>query len=197
LKPPKAKSIVRTQSMKQETYHRITILIQTFSLICILTFSGLQYSINNRLKDIEQDTQLRPVILRSSNISWEDLQPLPERPDKKIFPYKKDEFLEFIVVKNIGAEIEGKIILNGYSYTLHFFNDLSQIQKDRIACEEKWGWVQEGSKLYAFFTDHDKEKSTKENQIILNYKDINGNDYSTIENKNYSSKVCRIKDLTH
>ena len=64
--------------MKQETYHKTTTVIQTFSLICIFIFSGLQYSINNRLKDIEQDTQLRPVVLRSSNIDWDTLKPLRE-----------------------------------------------------------------------------------------------------------------------
>lgn len=183
--------------MKQETYHKISTFIQTISVVSILIFSAVQCSLNSRLKDIQQDTSLRPIILRSSNISWDILQPLADRPDKKIFSYKKDEFLEFTILKNIATEIEGKIILNGEAYRLHFFNDLNQIQRDKIACEEKWGWVQPDTKLYAFFTEQDKEKSTEENKIVLEYKDINGNKYSTIENKNFSSKVCRIKTLSH
>lgn len=182
--------------MRQETYHKISTYIQTVSVVSILVFSAVQCSINNRLKDIQQDTNLRPIILRSSNISWDVLKPLADKPDKKIFPYKKDEFLEFVVLKNIAAEIEGRIVLDGYSYRLHFFNDLDQIKRDQIACEEKWGWVQPDNKLYAFFTELDREKSAEENKIALNYNDINGNKYSTIENKNFSSKVCRVKDLT-
>ena len=178
--------------MRQETYYKLYSLLQALSLLCLFVFGFLQCSINQKLTEINQETNFRPVILRSSYTSWGLIKPIGDETKYNISEeYKKTHFIEFTILRNIATDVNGELALNGYKYRLHFFNDIGQIDTEKISCEPKWGWTKPDSKLYAFCSEMDREKTDKENYLQLNYKDIRGNKYNTIENKNFSSKVCR------
>lgn len=178
--------------MRQETYHKFSVFVQTLSVMFLVIFSCIQCSINARLTEIQEETQLRPVILRANEISLGALKPIdPKKDYKDSSDLKQNHLLQFEVVKNIATDIEGQIIKDGFEYRLHFFDDLSEADKHKIECSPQWGWIKTGDKLYAFFSQLDREKTDKENNLILSYKDIKGNRYQTIENKYFST--CKSK----
>jgi hypothetical protein len=57
-----------------------------------------------------------------------------------------------------------------------------------------WGWMNQDSLLYAIYNDQEVEEVDEENQIHLTYKDIEGNKYCTIEDKNFSQSSYKLKN---
>jgi len=51
-----------------------------------------------------------------------------------------------------------------------------------------WGWMKPNTLLYAICNEAEAEDSDEENQFFISYKDIEGNKYYTIEDKNFSQK---------
>lgn len=161
------------------------------SVICLIIFGLMQCSINNKLKDIYQGAFLRPVILRGNETNLESLKPLGEEDYKDLNEFKQNHLLEFSILKNIATDITGKLILDGFEYKLHFFDDLSEAERHKIECDPTWGWVDSDKKLYAIFSEFDKEKTDAKNELVISYKDIQGNTYKTIENKLFAT--CKTK----
>ena len=176
--------------VRQEIYYFFSLILSVVT-ISIAIFVGVsQISINRKLTEIQANALLRPVVLRNGTSSWEKLIPLGEKDYKDLKELKQKHLLEFIVLRNIANELKGEIVKDGYKYTLHFFDDISQAENHKIECESKWGWIKSDEKIYAIFSDLDKVKTKEKNHIALMYKDIQGNDYSTYENR---FSVCAKK----
>lgn len=164
-----------------------TLLIQLLTLVVsVITGMALLLYVfdTNRIANQTIDSNLRPVMLRSGFINlWEDIK----------FKYDKDEaikdgkLLQFSIWKNIAKDIKGYIILDGYKYDLLFGNDISKVGEKDIKLTQKWGWMKPESVIYAAHAKKGK-KTTLKNQIYVEYKDIENNEYYTTEDENFSQE---------
>jgi hypothetical protein len=139
----------------------------------------------NRIANQTVETNLRPIVLRSGlNIAWN-------------FRHIKDDgsnrstFLEIENLKNIAMNIEGWIILDRKQYKLLFGRESSgnepENESKKIAFVDsyKWQWLPSGGKIFASFDSGKFINTSSENEIYLNYKDVEGNSYFTKEDHNY------------
>lgn len=164
-------------------------IILFFTGITILQYTKETYwlkDINRKKLDHDREINLRPVILRSEyvknydNISHKNMMNID---DKKVLG---DKPLEFTIFKNIAKDINGYVVINGYKHPLHFASKITQVEEHVYAFLTNWGWMNPGYKLYAIYDDATKEKTDEDNYIRIDYKDIEGNEYYTIEDKNFS-----------
>ena len=155
-------------------------------VVLVLTLSVLIWYAydTHRIANQTQEANLRPVILRSGFIeNWQKVE--------FIFDGNKlisDNPLEFTILKNVATDIEGYIIIDGFKYKLLFGNDISKLSENVFYFSENWGWMKPNTRIFAFSKQESKKKTDEENKIIINYKDIEGNEYYTIEDKNFSQK---------
>jgi len=159
------------------------LLILLITLIILIWYTIETHRIANQ----SIETNLRPIILRSGIIeSWVSIK------FKKIKKIINGSPIPFLVSKNIATSITGFIVINNYKYTLLFG---CQISSNGITTSYRktWGWIKPDNYIYAVFDEKSGIKTTKQNQIIINYKDIEGNNYHTIENKNWDQKSFRGK----
>lgn len=155
-------------------------------IILTLTLSTLIWYTydTHRIANQTLENALRPVILRSGYIdNWESIKFEYDKDGKII----KGTLIQFSILKNIAKNISGFIIVNGYKYTLLFGNDISK-KEDGVRLSDKWGWMKPESSLYAGFNDKDRQKIKKKNQIYIEYKDMESNQYYTLEDENFSQK---------
>jgi hypothetical protein len=152
------------------------ILIATLGALLVYVYD------TNRIANQTQETNLRPVILRSGYIhKWEDIK----------FEYDKDgniisgKPLQFTVLKNIAKDIKGEIILNGYRHELLFGNDISKTDTGSTWLSTSWGWMKQDSVIYAVFLEKEKKKTKENNKIYIEYKDIENNQYYTTEDEDF------------
>lgn len=142
----------------------------------------------HKLATLAKDANLRPVVLRSGFISnWDDLQ-----YTFKSGQLKTGKPIEFTILKNIATSIRGFIVKNGKRYELLFGNNISNIGKDNISFSKQWGWMKPETQIYALFNEVGQE-SKMPNQIVIQYKDIEGNPYYSIEDVNFDQKSFKGK----
>lgn len=159
----------------------------TFWSIVILTITLavlIWYTIETHKLAVQaKDNNLRPVILRSGFLeNWEDLQYTFE--DNYL---NTGQPIEFKILKNIATSINGYVIKNGKRYDLLFGSSASQVSGNKIRFEKNFWWMETNTHIYAIFNEKGQE-TKKKNQIIVQYKDIEGNKYYTIENENFDQK---------
>lgn len=58
--------------------------------------------------------------------------------------------------------------------------------------EPKWGWTNSGTILNAMFKSEYFDETKEDNQIFLTYSDMEGNNYFTQENKNFSQNSGKL-----
>jgi hypothetical protein len=163
------------------------------TLVLIITLLFLiWYTIETHKLAIQaKDNNLRPVVLRSGYLNkWEDLR----------YTFRDNKLetgtpLQFTILKNIATSIRGYVIVNGERYKLLFGNDISKIDQNEISFLEQWGWMKPDTCIYALFNETG-QKSDKPNQIVIQYKDIEGNSYYTVENRNFDQKSFKGKIKT-
>lgn len=140
-----------------------------------------------KMKEQIKESELRPVILRSGFIeNWQKVK----------FHWDGNKLtdgnpLEFTIAKNIATDISGYIIIDGFKYKLFFGNDISKLGENMYYFSEKWGWMKSDSKLFAIYREDNKKKTIESNKICLYYEDIEGNEYFTVEDSNFSQKTFK------
>ena len=145
-----------------------------------------------RIANQTQESNLRPVILRSGGIpGLEHLKPVSTGDTAQ--QTNPPNYLEFTISKNIATDINGYIITEGYKYQLIFGAEMPKVIKNVTEFKVAVGWMPPGSHLFAVFKEDGRRKINEENRIYLSYKDIEGNSYHTIEDKNLVQTASKGK----
>lgn len=153
------------------SFSTITLVITLFVLIW--------YTIETHTLAVQsKDANLRSVILRSGYLKdWNDLD----------YISKHSNPLQFMILKNIATDIKGYIIINGKKHKLLFGSDITKLDSGEISYSESWGWMSPNNHVYAIFKD-EGISTNLDNQIVINYKDIEGGKYYSIEDSLYKQK---------
>lgn len=170
----------------------LNFLILGLTLIVLIVYA---YD-TNRIANQTVKANLRPVVLRSGYIpSWNSIQFVNQNNMINGQP------IQFAVLKNIANDINGYIILNNKKYPLLFGSPISQITNNvitpsstqqLIAFNPMWGWLSPGNAVLAIFNPNQFQQVNQENEIYIQYKDVEGNEYFTKEDKNFSSKSSNL-----
>jgi len=141
-----------------------------------------------------EEKNLRPVILRAGYFkSWEALVPYKgEAIDPQSKKGNSPTMLAFSITKNIATDIQGHVVINGYKYKLYFGNKIAKVADSTYAHMLSWGWMGSDTEIFAYFTESTKEKTEEKNQIYIHYKDIEGNEFCTVEDRHHSQKSFRL-----
>ncbi|MBD3328634.1 hypothetical protein GF340_05020 [Candidatus Peregrinibacteria bacterium] len=165
------------------------LIVLTITLGFLVWYTIATHLMANQTKE----SNLRPVILRSAFV---------ENWDKIKFKFQNNSLtegtpLEFTILKNIATSINGYIIKDGLKFELLFGSEISKVgeEKNEIALSfnPNWGWMKADKKVLAIFKEENGKKTNKPNQIVINYKDIEGNKYFTVEDKNFDQKCFKGK----
>ncbi|MGB7957980.1 MAG: hypothetical protein WCF77_04045 [Minisyncoccia bacterium] len=146
----------------------------------------------HRIANQTLESNLQPVVLRSGYISnWASVQFTIASGTISGTP------ISFMVLKNIAKDISGHIVLNNQKYTLLFGNSISQIAASSTPpgstqplvtyYSPTWGWLAPNNTLYANFDPTKFQQVRQDNEIYIEYKDIENNRYYTMEDKDFSS----------
>jgi hypothetical protein len=150
----------------------------------------------HRIANQTVEANLQPVVLRSGFIpNWDAIH--FEMQSSTI----AGQPIQFTIFKNIAKDFSGFVILNGRKYQLLFGNQISQVQNSSSASSSSgttltytptWGWMSPNSILLAIFNPNDFQAIKGDNEIYIEYKDIEGNSYFTREDKNFSSTSGKL-----
>src|SRR3989338_2841064 len=160
------------------------------NIVLIITlFVLIWYTIEtHQIANQTKESNLRQVILRAGFIkNWDSIKAAPK--DNKV---DSKDLLQFRILKNIATSIQGYIIINGLKFELLFGHNISRIEETKFQFEPNWGWATVDTVLAATFKEEGKS-TKKPNQIVMSYKDIEGNKYHTIETENFDQKCFRGK----
>jgi len=152
------------------------VLVITLIVLIIYTIETHKLSIQAK------DANLRPVLLRSGFLKDWNIEFIF---NKNILISGKP--IQFSVLKNIVTSISGYIIKNGKKYQLLFGNDISKNEENLVSYCEFWGWMKPENSIYAIFKN-EGDITNESNKICIQYKDIEGNSYYTIEDENFDQK---------
>lgn len=159
------------------------ILFVTAAFLVATTYETRKMRIQTR------QSELRPVILRHGYISdWNEIK-FTFNKDKQFFEGKP---LEFKVVKGIATDIFGYIILNKKKYPLLFGSEISRTSDESYFYNEKWGWLESGSRLFAMYKNEDGKSTLFDNRIYIGYRDIEGKEYYSIEYADFTQESFSI-----
>ena len=166
-------------------------ILATLLVLCKYTID------TNKMANQMQESNLRPVILRSGFIrNWSDLAPTFRNPNHEVTLAGTQ--IQFRILKNIAMDISGYIVVDHRKYQLLFGNDISKLHTDpglnvaMISFEPSWGWMQPNYSVYALFIQDSSEETKEENNIYIKYKDIEGNSYYTLENVHFSQRTLKL-----
>lgn len=158
------------------------ILLITAAFILAYTYE------TQKMKEQVKENDLRPTILRSGFIeNWDKIN--FEFSGEKLISGKP---IEFKILKGIATDIGGYVVINRHKYKLLFGNDIAKIDEQKISFLPSWGWMGPNSFIYGVFKKDDNNKVLDTNKIVLFYKDIEGNEYTTIEDENFSQKSYKF-----
>ncbi|OGY31502.1 MAG: hypothetical protein A3C02_00835 [Candidatus Andersenbacteria bacterium RIFCSPHIGHO2_02_FULL_45_11] len=172
-----------------ELYAPLNLLALIATLIVLIWYA---YD-THRMANQTVESALRPVILRQGKIldwkvnSTSDIQ-------------SNGFTLEFLNQKNIVKDISGHIIIQHKKYKLHFGNEITEeaITENgkevgkKIILFEKWGWLPIGGAIHASYDNNKFEKTNKDNEIYLEYQDIESNRYFTKEDKDFCQSSGKL-----
>jgi len=161
-------------------------VILVATLIAAIYVGRKQNEINNNILE----NNIRPVILRNDFFNYNNLISTP------------NQYLSFEIDKNIAFDIKGHVVVNKKKYKLRFTLAKSSEEIDKKTKQnilysfgnnyENFGWIKQGNFLRATFDLKNYEDVDLENQIRLDYKDIGGNSYYTLEDKDYKQKSKKL-----
>lgn len=141
----------------------------------------------HRIAEQTIETNLRPAVLRIGFIEDWKIQSIDN------IQSSGKANLKFITLKNIAKDIQGYVIKDKRKYRLLFGNNhtIKKIKQDgqeitRIGLAPKWGWLAPGDTLFATYNSNDFEEVNQKNTIYISYKDVEENDYFTLEDHNFS-----------
>jgi len=203
-KPIKNQFVKQGRCILKKNYANLFSLVNIIVLIitlCVL----LRYAYDtNRIAGQTQEQNLRPVILRSGYVkSWDDVRSrtFKSMSRKEIFDLKSKKLVEiekmpdplqFKINKNIATDINGFVVIDGYKYILVFSHQMTLTQINEkvylTEYEKNWGWMDVNTFIFALIDEKNAEITEEKNKIRINYKDIEGNKYYTIEDKDFSQK---------
>jgi len=195
-------------------------LFSLFNIIVLIITLGilLCYASDTKLiAEQAKESNLRPVVLRSGFVvDWNDVRSrtaeyIPKEKIEKLISQEnkksnvegtekidQSQPLQFTILKNIAVDISGFVIVDGYKYTLVFGNKISQKeygeQLSTVSLLPNWGWMKADTQIFAFLEPKSKVKSNEDNQIFINYKDIEGNSYYTKEDRYFSQKSFPLRN---
>jgi len=161
-------------------------------IILTLTFAVLIWYAydTHRIANQTVEANLQPVVLRSGFIpSWDMIQFKIQSGTITGQP------IRFTVFKNIAKDFNGYIILNNHKYQLLFGSQISQVQNPSSVASSSgttltymptWGWMSPNSVILAIFNPDEYQSVNGDNEIYIEYKDIEDNTYFTKEDKNFS-----------
>ena len=160
-------------------------------LLGVILGSLIGYCLNKKINEDLRVDRLRPIILREGFlVGWKSIG--------KIINNKiEGRALQFVVLKNVAHDISGYIIIDGYKYSLAFGHKISIVKDEavkKMIFELTWGWLNQNQKIKAALSPKNKEKTKEENKIFIKYKDSEGNQYYTVESKDFSQKSKKIKN---
>jgi len=162
-------------------------IVLWFTAIVVMQYTKETYWLKNiSQKDLKHKREqgLRPIILRGGYFTdWGSVN----------FGIKNGRLvsgtpLSFTIFKQIATDINGYIVIDGYRYLLLFANKITEVEHNKFIFMPKWGWMKPNARIYAIYDKKDKEKVGEENKIYINYNDVEGNGYYTVEDKNFSQK---------
>lgn len=187
-----------TKEMTADVY--ALLFVQVATLVILVFYAKDTHRIANQA----QESNLRPIVLRGGFLkNWHVVKPLNVETSKSPI----GEPIVFRIHKNIATDINGYIVLEKYKYSLVFFNEISAhrdgpiISNDKLSnlkefsVSETWGWMQPESLIYTLPSELSREPSNAENHILLNYRDIEGNRYYTVENSTFNQKSFKENSL--
>ena len=166
----------------------LLIVSSTMFILVLYTYD------TNRMATQTIESALRPVILRQGKILDWRVKSITDIQNDNNFT------LEFVNYKNISKDIRGHIIIDQKKYKLHFGNKITEdvVTNDgddigkKIILLERWGWLPVGGVLKSSYEVDKFEITTKDNEIYLEYQDIESNKYFTRENKDFSQTSEKI-----
>lgn len=171
------------------------ILAQLNLLILSVTFTVLLWYAydTHRIANQTIESALRPVILRQGKI-------LDWKVNSTSDIEKSGFTLGFVNQKNIAKDISGHIIIENKKYKLHFGNEVTEdsiTEKGRdigkkIILFEKWGWLPVGGILNSSYEITKFEEVNQDNEIYIEYQDVESNKYFTKENKDFSQTSGKL-----
>lgn len=169
------------QSDWANLFYIVSFIYTLITLLVLVQYASDTKTIATQARETNL-MSLRPLILRSGIINdWKDVN--FEIKDGVI----QGQPLTFVVLKNVAANINGYIVINGNKYTLLFDNDISRVATDTYKYYQTWGWMKPDATLYAKYLPDKKETTNKLNQIYISYADIEGNRYCTIDDKSLNN----------
>lgn len=158
----------------------LSFLILELTLIVLIWYA---YD-TNRIANQTIEANLRPVVLRSGYISWDSIKFTRNENNGTV----DGQPIQFTILKNIAKDVSGFIVIDNRKYALLFGNSISQVaNQPLVKFEKNWGWLSPGSVLFAIFDPTQWEQANQDNEIYVRYKDIEGNEYFTREDKFFSS----------
>lgn len=165
--------------------------INDFMLIVTAAFVVASTYEAKKMRLQARETDLRVVVLRQGFIGdWNELKIVME--NQKLISGKP---VEFKVVKGVAVDLRGWVVIDKKKYKLHFGNNISNLGDGMAAFCEKWGWLEEGAVVLAIHVSDNYDSDLGENRIILNYANIEGKKYCTIEHEDFSQEsFCCWKD---
>lgn len=162
------------------------------SLITLAVLLWYTYD-THRIANQTIESALRPVILRQGKIlNW--------KVNSTSEIHNNGFTLEFSNKKNIAKDINGYIIINYKKYKLLFKNQNTEediIEDDQVVGRghiwfTQWGWLPVDGMIFASYKNDDFENSDQNNQIYIEYQDIESNKYFTKENKDFSQTSGKL-----
>lgn len=171
-------------------WEALGVIVVTLALIV----SAVNTYETRRIANQTLEDSLRPLILRSGVlINWE----IQSKKDiESLADYSSVRLLEFVNHKNVATNLSGSVVLDGKQFPLFFTNSLAQKTDENITnmnVFKRWAWLPENGTVQAIYDSDIFTEVEKENQILLEYKDINGNSYYTKEDKNFSQTSNAVK----
>lgn len=158
----------------------LTLIVLTLTLVVLVWYTIETHKIAIQT----EESNLRPVILRDGFINWSNINFTENQSTNRI----DGTPIRFTILKNIATSIKGHIVIDGYSYQLLWGNAITQQDEGTFSYFPIWGWMKPGTILFAIFNPNSRRESSAQNQIAIEYQDIEGNYYYTIEDASSSNQ---------
>lgn len=170
--------------------------------LVLITFLALDNNMNFNKQQKEMD--MRPIVMQTGYWVLDALIPIEKANgfvnEQSLITDWDKKILDFVVYKNVAVNVQGEITINKKKYKLCFFNkDGFVIDSVRNIKGYRSDYVANAIKGDSYFNavlDKSSETSTiAENNLLLTYKDIEGNCYQTFSdfNTKVESKKIRCK----
>jgi hypothetical protein len=164
----------------------LILLFFTLAFVCLTALD------TNRIANQTVENSLRPIILRGGVLIWDEI--LSRGGNNNFVPP-----MLLNSYNNLAQDVRGHIIIDHKKYELLFTNEMAvePTSKDGVNGRitrifQKWSWLPPNSSLYATFDKTKFESTSDKNEMLITYKDVEGNQYFSkedAENNQISKKI--------